>query len=125
MSDNVCDYYRFENVIRSVGNTLEDAFIESSKDLENNNDVSNFCGNSNEEVVEIDDFERSNKKVNKFEESLLIPHGQDLVDSLFYSICFAVRFFKSDKSDWFDDSEIEEVLGPDLYNQLCDEKNFL
>ena len=75
MSDNVCNYYRFENVIRSVENALEDPIIESSTDLENSNDVSNFCNNSDEEVVEIDDFERSNEKVNKFEESLLIPHG--------------------------------------------------
>ena len=54
-----------------VENALEDAIIESSADLENSNDVSNFCDNSDEEVVKIDDFERSNEKVNKFEESIL------------------------------------------------------
>ena len=37
VSDNVCDYYRFENVTRLVGNSLEDVFIESNADLENNN----------------------------------------------------------------------------------------
>ena len=35
--------------------------------------------------------------MNKFGEFLLIPHGQDLVDLLFYSIRFAVRFLKSKK----------------------------
>ena len=37
VSDNVCDYYRFGNVTRLVGNSLEDVFIESNADLENNN----------------------------------------------------------------------------------------
>ena len=37
VSDNVCDYYRFENVTHLVGNSLEDVFIESNADLENNN----------------------------------------------------------------------------------------
>lgn len=97
MFGNVCDYYRFENFTRSIENALEDAIIESSADLENSNGVSNFCDNSDEEVVAIDYFERSNEKVNKFEESLLIPHGQDLVDSLSYSICSAVHFLNPEK----------------------------
>ena len=91
MSDNVCDYYRFKNVTRSVQNALEDAFIESSADLKNSNHIS-ICDNSDEEVVKVDDSERSNEKENKFDKSLLIHHGQDLVDSLLYSIFFAVPF---------------------------------
>ena len=78
---------------------MENGFIESSTDLENSNDISDFSNNSDKEVVEIDDFERSNEKVNRYEESLLIPHGQDWADSLFYLICFAVHFLKSEKSD--------------------------
>ena len=77
-----CEYYRFENVTRSAEDALEDAFLQNSADLENPNDVSNFCGNS-DEVVETDNFERLNEKVNKFEGSLLIPHGQESADSLF------------------------------------------
>ena len=76
---------------------LGGCLTESSADLENSNDVLNFCENSDEEVVEIDDFKCSNEKVNKFAEFLLIPHGQDLVDLLFHSIRFAVRFLKSKK----------------------------
>ena len=122
MSDNVCDYYRFKNVTRSVQNALEDAFIESSADLKNSNHISIFCDNSDEEVVKVDDSERSNEKENKFDKSLLIHHGQDLVDSLLYSIFFAVPFWKS--KNLCSDNEIVEVLSSDLYNQLCNEEDF-
>ena len=70
ISENVCKYYRFHNVTRSAEDALEDAFINSSIDLENRNGVTNFCGNSDEKVPEIDDFDRSSEKVDKFEKSL-------------------------------------------------------
>ena len=54
--NKVCEYYRFENVTRSAEKVLED--LQSSVDLENSNDISNFCYNSDEEVAEIDNFER-------------------------------------------------------------------
>ena len=54
---------------------LEYAFIESSAFLENSKNVSNFYDHSDREKVEIDVFERSNETLNKFGESLLIPHG--------------------------------------------------
>ena len=59
VSNNACKYYRFENVTCSAEDALEDAFLQSSADLENSNNVSNFCDSSDEEVVEI---ERSNEK---------------------------------------------------------------
>ena len=62
VSNNACKYYRFENVTCSAEDALEDAFLQSSADLENSNDVSNFCDGSDEEVVEIDKFECSNEK---------------------------------------------------------------
>lgn len=62
MSDNVCDYCRFKNATRSVQIALEDAFIESSADLKNSNDISIFCDNSDEEVVKVEGSERSNEK---------------------------------------------------------------
>ena len=79
--NNVCEYYRFENVTHSAENALEDAYLKSRADLENSNDVSNFCCNSDEEVAEIDNFECSNEKVNKFKVSLLISHRQESTDS--------------------------------------------
>ena len=63
MSENAFEYYRFDNVTHFVEDALENTFIESSIDLENINDVTNFCDNSDEEAPEIDDFDRSNKKV--------------------------------------------------------------
>ena len=93
---NICKYYIFENVIRSVKSALEDAFTQNTE-LEN--DVIISCENSGDEFPEVDEFENSDKRISKFEESLLIPNEQDTADSLFYSICYTVRFFKSDKID--------------------------
>ena len=112
----------FAITIDSKTYALEYAFIESSAFLENSKNVSNFYDHSDREKVEIDVFERSNETLNKFGESLLIPHGLDSVDSLFHSICFAVSFLKSVKSYW---CEIEEALCSDVHSQLCDEKDFL
>ena len=127
ISENVCKYYRFANVTRSV--TLRSfggckKFIESSIDLENSNDATNFCDNSDEEVPQIDDFDKSCEKVDKFE-TLLIPHGQGSAVSPFYSIYYAIRFLKSKKYNQFGDGEIKEVLGCDLYNLLYHDKDIL
>lgn len=62
-------------------------------------------------MPEVDEFENSNEKVSKFEESLLIPNEKDSNDSVFYSINFAVHFLKSGKIDICDNKEIEEIIG--------------
>ena len=76
-------------------------------------------------MPEIDDFDRTSGKVDKFKKTLLIPHGQGPADSLFYSICYAVCFLKSEKINECDDGEIEEVLGSDLSNLWYHDKDFL
>ena len=53
VSGNVCEYYRYQNVKCSAKDTLEVVFLQSSGDLENSNDVSNLCDNSDEKAVEI------------------------------------------------------------------------
>lgn len=63
-------------------------------------------------MPEVDEFENSNEKVSKFEESLLIPNEKDSNDSVFYSIYFAVHLqYKSGKIDICDNKEIEEIIG--------------
>ena len=43
----------------------------------------------------------------------------------FFSWCFAPCYLWSEKRDWCDNSEIEEVLGSDFYCRLRDQKDFL
>ena len=111
----------FDNVTRSAENALEDAFINNLNDLEN----SNFCENSDNKLPEVGEFEKSNETVNKFDESLIIANGGDSTDLLFYLLCYAVRFFKSDKINACDDKEIEQIIGSDLYNEVNDKKEHL
>ena len=109
-NENVCKYYRFDNFTQSSKSALEDAFIQSSRELDLENGVIHFCENSDDELPKVDEFENSNKKISKFEGSLLIPNGQDSNDSLFHSICYSVLFLKSGKIDKCTDKEIEELL---------------
>lgn len=54
------------------------------------------CVNSEDETSgEEDKHLNANKKVKDFKETLMIPHGKDIDDSLFYAICYTIRFEKN------------------------------
>ena len=124
-NENVWEYYRFNSITRSTESALNDAFNESIRELELENDVTKFCKSSDKELPEVDKFENSTKKVRTFEESLLFPNEVDSDNSLFYSIRYAMHFLKSSKTNKCIDEEIEEVIGSDLYRQLNNEKEYL
>ena len=42
-------------------------------------------------------FLNANKKIKDFNETLMITHGKEIDDSLFYAICYAIRFKKNQK----------------------------
>lgn len=62
-NENVFKNYRLDNVTQSVESALEDAFIQSSRELDFENDIINFCENSDNELSEVDEFENSHKKL--------------------------------------------------------------
>ena len=124
-NENVCEYYRFNNVTRSTESALNGGFNESIRELELESNVTNICGNVDEEWTEVDEFENSSKKVRTFEESLLIPNGADSNDSLFYLIYNAIYFLKSGKTKKCSDGEIEEVIDSDSYRQSNIEEEYL
>ena len=51
-----------------------------------------------EEFPEIIEFSRSQKRINEFEKTLLIPHGVGSIDSFFYAVCYAIRYAKVKKN---------------------------
>ena len=54
------------------------------------------CVDSEDETSgEEDKHLNANKKVKDFKETLMIPHGKDIGDSLFYAICYTIRLEKS------------------------------
>lgn len=60
-------------------------------------------------MPEDDEFEKLNENVNTFDESLIIPNGENSTDTSFYSICYAKRFIKSYKTNTCHDEEIDEL----------------
>ena len=46
--DRTC-YYKFENATKSISETLAEEFDESMREIEDLNEVSNFCESSEEE----------------------------------------------------------------------------
>ena len=56
--------------------------------------------------------------IETFRESFIIPHGKDSLDSLFYSVCYAVPFEKLQKIDKCLDDRFRGYLSKDLFGQL-------
>ena len=63
-------YHNFENVTKPVDETLAEEFDESMREIDNFDEVSNFCESSEEEEHQIDEFKDVEKRIKKFEETL-------------------------------------------------------
>ena len=58
-----------ENVIKSVDETLAEEFNESMREIENFDELSNFC-ESSEEEGQVDELKDVEKRIEKFKETL-------------------------------------------------------
>ena len=88
-------YQKFENVTTSVHDVLKEGYDKSIVDIQEI-DVSNFCETSEEEI-EIDEFKDTEKRIEKFKETLF-PVWADNDDdennynSFVNTIFFTIRF---------------------------------
>ena len=81
-------YHKLENFNISVDETLEEEYKKSLVDIQNL-ECSNFCETSEEEG-EVDEFKHVEKRVDKFEETILqLPSENENVNS--YIVCNKVR----------------------------------
>ena len=81
-------YHKLENFNISVDETLEEEYKKSLVDMQNL-ECSNFCETSEEEG-EVDEFKHVEKRVDKFEETILqLPSENENVNS--YIVCNKVR----------------------------------
>ena len=70
-NSNELSFYRsFNNVENDINETLKKEYENGLKDIENLDEISNLCENSEEEL-EIDDFKNSEEKIKNFTENLL------------------------------------------------------
>ena len=95
-------YSKFENAAKSVDETLAEEFNKSMHEIENFDEISNFC-ESSEEEGEINKFKDVEKRIEKFEETLY-PSAAAISEertsnSFVYAMLFALRFDVSEKLD--------------------------
>ena len=98
-------YQKFENVTTSIDDVLKEEYDKSIVDIQKV-DVSNFCETSEEEIeIEIDEIKDTEKRIEKFKETLF-PVSTDIDDddennynSFVNAIFFAITFNVEQKAD--------------------------
>ena len=123
-------YQKFENVTTSIDDVLKEEHDKSIVDIQKI-DVSNFCETSEEEIeIEIDEFKDTEKRIEKFKETLF-PVSTDIDDdennynSFVNAIFFAIRFNVERNTDLKECSlaELKESIdSSNLFVQLNQEK---
>ena len=99
--------------------TLQEEYELSLAEVENFDDFSNFCEYSEDELGKVDEFKNSNKRLEKFEETLF-PKSEEH-NSFPNSILYAVRFDDTKNIDVCSDGEFEENIET-IFNKLHREK---
>ena len=85
-------YQKFENVTTSIDDVLKEEHDKSIVDIQKI-DVSNFCETSEEEIeIEIDEFKDTEKRIEKFKETLF-PVSKDNDDDEKIIILSLTQYF--------------------------------
>ena len=119
--DNGVSFYRqFENVDKSIDETVKEEYENSLVEIENFNDFSNFCESSEEELGEVDEFKDSDKMLEKLE-STLFPKSEEKYNSFPNLILYALQFNITHKIDACTDDEFKDVIET-LFDKIDREK---
>lgn len=122
MDYNPSDYYGFTNVSRTHSSAEEKVYSESDiRDSFNENvEAQYYLPNPEASDWESDnyDFKDMKQYIEKSRKSLIKPHGKESLDSLFKTVCYAVRYKKHQKTDKCSDDELRRDLPKDIFNQL-------
>ena len=109
------DYAAFENVTRHYNDSINDALSDFDYEQEPNN----YCNDDDETELPINEFENYKEKIESFKKTLVNPQGENNLDSFFYSILYAIRFYLNEKSDSCEnDDEIKTDIGVELFDNL-------
>ena len=118
-------YQKFENVTTSIDDVLKEEYDKSIVDIQKI-DVSNFCETSEEEI-EIDEIKDTEKRTEKFKETLF-PVSKDNDDdknsynSFINAIFLAIKFNVEQKTDLSSSAELKELVDNNLFIQLNQKK---
>ena len=118
-------YQKFQNVATSTDDVLKEENDKSIVDIQKI-DVSNFCETS-EEKIEIDELKETEKRIERFKETLF-PVSTDNDDdennynSFVNTIVFSIRFSVEQKTELCSLAKLKELVDNNLFIQLNQEK---
>ena len=120
-------YQKFENVTTSIDDVLKEEYDKSIVDIQKV-DVSNFCETSEEEIeIEIDEIKDTEKRIEKFKETLF-PVSKDndgdenSYNSFINAIFPAIKFNVEQKTDLSSSAGLKELVDNNLFIQFNQEK---
>ena len=122
-------YQKFENVTTSIDDVLKEEYDKSIVGIQKI-DVSNFCETSEEEIeIEIDEFKDTEKRIEKFKEtlvpvSMVNDDDENNYNSFVNTIFFAIRFNIEQKTDLCSSAELKESVDNNVFIQL-NQKNLI
>ena len=116
---------KFENVTTSIDDVLKEEYDKIIVDIKKI-DVSNFCETSEEQIV-IVGFKDTEKRIEKFKETLFSvlrdnDDDESNYNSFVNAIFFALRFNVEQKTDLCSLAELRELVDNNLFIQLNQEK---
>ena len=115
-------FFRFFNQTRDSDEVLREVAREESLAAQHM-EASNYNEYMHEET-EIDDFEMTERKRNKFSETLKNPVLEQTNENSFYSaLLFAIKFNKTNDFDYYEEDQLKEKIGEDLYLNLEQKKD--
>ena len=115
-------FFRFFNQTRVSDEVLREVAREESFAAQHM-EASNYNEYMHEET-EIDDFEMTERKRNKFSETLKNPVLEQTNENSFDSaLLFAIKFNKTNDFDYYEEDQLKEKIGEDLYLNLEQKKD--
>ena len=120
--NNDAMFCRFFNRTRDPVQVMRD-ISDQEQSLAESMTPSN-CNEYNEEEYEVDEFENSENFKQVFIQILRNPESEQTKENSFYSaLLFAIRFIKTEKTNYCQLDEINTVIGEDLLSKLESKKD--
>ena len=120
--NNDPSFFRFFNQTRDIDEVLSEVAREEAIAAQHM-EASNYNEYEHEET-EVDDFENFDSRKGKVLETLKNPVVEQTTENSFYSaLLFAIKFIKTEDSDFCEEDELKEKIGENLYVKLETKKD--
>ena len=120
-------YRHFANVENDTEQVLKDSYDEGLEDIENFEEISNLCQDSEDES-EIDNFMNFEVDIETFKETLfprVDVEDQKVHNQFSCAILYALRFDKTEFKDKCNKQEFEKSIDQGIIQKLIDKFEFI